>query len=111
MVALVLASSYVSPRQAERLLAVFNPKVSEQEVNRAGVMLAAAVADPLDYWLEVLPLLQPPARADMLAAVALIGRLDLGNPTGRCALPLCGDALRSCWLHACRSPACDQLQE
>lgn len=85
MVALVLSDSHVSPPQAERLLAVFNPKISEQEADRAGVLLCAALTDPLDYWLDVLPLLQPHARADMLTVVALIGRLDLGNPTGRCA--------------------------
>lgn len=84
MMAVVLPSCYVSPQQAARLLLVFNPKVSEQEVNRAGIMLGAAVTDPLDYWLDVLPLLQPSARADMLTTAALAGRLDLGNPTGRC---------------------------
>nr|CAG9553000.1 UM005_0337.1 [Ulva compressa] len=83
MVALVLAGSCVSPKQAQRLLGIFNPKVSEQEVDRAAVMLGAALADPLDYWLDVLPLLQPSARSDMLNAVTLMGRLDLGNPTGR----------------------------
>lgn len=87
MVALVLSDSHVSPPQAARLLAVFNPKVSEQEVDRAGVLLCAAVADPLDYWLDVLPLLQPHMRADLLAAVAPVGRLDLGNPSGRCCPP------------------------
>lgn len=87
MVALVLSDSHVSPPQAERLLAVFNPKVSEQEGDRAGALLCAAVTDPLDFWLDVLPLLQPTARADMLAVAALMGRLDLGNPTGRCARP------------------------
>ena len=42
MVALVLSDSHVSPPQAERLLAVFNPKISEQEADRAGVLLCAA---------------------------------------------------------------------
>lgn len=83
MLMLVCSTSYVTTAQARRLLATFCPKVSQQELNRAAMLLHTALPDPLDYWPDLLPLQEPSVQADMLELARTAGVLDLGNPTNR----------------------------
>jgi hypothetical protein len=85
MLALVASTSYVTTGQAQQLLRTFNPKVSQQEADRAGMLLHMAAIDPLDYWPDVLPHLEPSVQAHMLGLARTSGVLDLANPTNLCA--------------------------
>lgn len=83
MLVLVMSTSYLTAKQSQKLLQTFCPAVSEQETNRAGTLLHMAAVDPLDYWRDLLPLLEKSVQSDMHELARTVGVLDLGNPTNR----------------------------
>jgi hypothetical protein len=87
MLMLVMRTSYLTSQQSRQLLNTFCPAISEKETNRAGTLLHMATLDPLDYWQDVLPVLEPSVQSDIHELVRTVGIMDLANPTNRHAAP------------------------
>jgi hypothetical protein len=83
MLVLVMSSGYLNSRQSLQLLSTFCPSISEKETNRAGTLLHMAAVDPLDYWQDVLPVLESSVQSETYELARIAGRLDIANPTNR----------------------------
>lgn len=106
MLVMVLSTSYLTSQQSYKLLNTFRPAVSEQEAKRAGILLHMAALDPLDYWQDVLPVLEATVQRDVHELARTAGKLNLANATNRHAQLPCPATMQNLFQHCCCHTIC-----
>ena len=74
----------LAAEQAVVLMSMFDASRAPVLALRAAELLLVACADPLDFWLDVLPQVYAGGRAELHSMWQVLGTFNIANATGRC---------------------------
>ena len=82
---MICERNLLTSRSAALLLRRFDASVSSTEAERAAEMLAMACADPLDFWIDVLPVVNMRLQLNITRTLSHFKAFNVTNATGKCA--------------------------